>query len=146
LLDIDDAIESTVAASPGALNLGESEAGPSTQTVTLTNTGDATVTYALSYEDAVTTSGDPNNPSFSYAPSRVQLPAQVSVGAGQTATFQVTIAPNTRLDLAQYGGYLVLTPGEGEPLRIPYAGFAGDYQSLPLMTDIGHGLPTLSSL
>lgn len=146
LLDIDDAIESTVAASPGALNLGESEAGPSTQTVTLTNTGDATVTYALSYEDAVSTSGDPNNPSFSYAPSRVQLPAQVSVGAGQTATFQVTIAPNTRLDLAQYGGYLVLTPGEGEPLRIPYAGFAGDYQSLPLMTDIGHGLPTLSSL
>ena len=146
LLDIDDAILSTVAASPGALNLGESEAGLSSQTVTLTNSGDSAVTYTLSYEDTVATYGDPTNPTFGYAPSQVDLPSEVTVAAGEQATFEVTIAPNPGLEQAQYGGYVTLTPAEGEPLRIPYAGFAGDYQSLPLMTDIGYGLPTLGSL
>lgn len=146
MLDIDDAILAATSVTPSALSLGESEAGPATETLTVSNSGDQAVTYTVSYEDAVATGGDPDNPSFFSAPSTVDAPETVSVGAGQSASFDVTISPNADLELAQYGGYVVLTPDEGEPVRIPYAGFAGDYQSLPLMTDIGNGLPTLGSL
>lgn len=146
LLDIDDAILSTTSVSPSALSLGESQGGAEPQTVTVTNSGDSAVTYDLSFEDAVATSGDPNDPSFSYAASTVDMPESVTVPAGSSASFDVTIAPNEGLTLAQYGGYVTLTPQDGPPLRVPYAGFAGDYQALPLMTDIGAGLPVLGSL
>ncbi|WP_147917635.1 S8 family serine peptidase [Ruania zhangjianzhongii] len=146
LLDIDDAILAATSVTPSGLSLGESEAGPVTETLTVDNAGDQPVTYAVSYEDAVATGGDPDNPSFFSAPSTVEAPETVSVGAGESTSFDVTISPNADLELSQYGGYVVLTPEEGEPVRIPYAGFAGDYQSLPLMTDIGAGLPTLGSL
>src|SRR5699024_9510468 len=115
-----------VAASPGALNLGESEAGPSSQTVTLTNSGDSAVTYTLSYEDTVATYGDPTNPTFGYAPSQVDLPSEVPVAAGGQATYEVPLAPYPGLQQPQCGGYVVLTPAEREPLRLPYAVFAGD--------------------
>lgn len=146
LLDIDDAVLSEVSATPSALSLGESDDGTEAHTVTVTNSGEAEVTYDLSAEDGVATSGDPNDPEFSYAASSVDLPASVTVPAGSSASFDVTIAPNEELELAQYGGYVELTPQDGEPLRIPYAGFAGDYQELPLMTDIGNDLPVLGSL
>lgn len=146
MLDIDDAILSTVHLSPGALSLGESEAGPVTETITATNDGPDDVTYAVSFEDGISTSGNPNNPAFSYATSTVQVPETVTVPAGGSASLDVTISPNTGLELAQYGGYVILTPEEGEPLRVPYAGFAGDYQALPRLGDIGAGLPVLAEL
>ena len=146
MLDIDAAILATTSVTPRALSLGESEDGPVTETLTVTNAGDEPVSYTVSVEDAVATGGDPDNPSFFSAPSTVEVPGSVSVGAGESASFDVTIAPNADLTLSQYGGYVVLTPEEGEPVRVPYAGFAGDYQSLPLMTDVGYGLPTLGSL
>ena len=38
MLQIDDAIRRTTRVEPGKLSLGESEAGPATQTLTVTNT------------------------------------------------------------------------------------------------------------
>src|SRR5699024_3576370 len=128
-----------VSVAPSALSLGESQGGTDPQTVTVTNSGDAEVTYELSFEDGVATSGDPNNPEFSYAASSVDMPESVTVPAGSSVSFDVAIAPNDGLELAQYGGYVVLTPADGAPVRVPYAGFAGDYQALPLMTDAGNG-------
>lgn len=146
LLDIDDAILSDVSVAPSALSLGESQGGTEPQTVTVTNSGDSAVTYELSFTDAVAAGGDPNNPSFSHATSTVEMPEMVTVPAGSSTSFEVSIAPNDGLDLAQYGGYVLLTPDEGAPVRVPYAGFAGDYQALPLMTDAGGDLPELASL
>ena len=46
-----------------------------------------------------------------------------------------------------YGGYVVLTPqGGGETLRVPFAGFKGDYQSTPVMTPTPNGFPWLAQL
>src|SRR5699024_7284728 len=146
LLDIDDAILSDVSVAPSALSLGESQGGTEPQTVTVTNSGDSAVTYELSFTDAVAAGGDPNNPSFSLATSTVEMPETVTVPAGSSSTFEVSIAPNEGLDLAQYGGSVLPTPDEGAPVRIPYAGFAGDYQALPLMTDAGGDLPEWASL
>lgn len=58
----------------------------------------------------------------------------MTVPAGSSATVTVTITPGAP-DLAVYGGYVVLTPSDNSPtLRVPYAGFNGDYQALKIFT------------
>src|SRR5699024_10278062 len=103
--------------SPGKLSLGESEHGPVSRELTVTNSGEEAVTYVLSSSDGVATAGNPDNPSFFAAEARVVMPDLITVPAGESASFEVTISPDESLELAQYGGYVVLTPGEGEPLR-----------------------------
>jgi len=47
-------------------------------------------------------------------------------------------------DKAIYGGYVVVTPNVGEPLRVPYVGFFGDYQSIQILNEtIFGGSPLL---
>jgi minor extracellular serine protease Vpr len=78
----------------------------------------------------------PANAAFS-APS-------VTVPAGGAATVDVTItAPNA--DKVQYGGYITLTGG-GRTLGVPYAGFAGDYQSITVLEPTAFGFPWLAKL
>jgi len=56
----------------------------------------------------------------------------------------VTIHAGAWPDKSLYGGYVVLTPqGGGITLRVPYVGFMGDYQSLPVLTGAGCGLPAV---
>ncbi|MCL3863268.1 Fn3-like domain-containing protein [Actinotalea sp. K2] len=147
MLDIDDAILAEVVIAPGKLSLGETTRRPARHTLTLTSTGSQDVTYTTSFVDAVATADDPDNPGFYLGESSVRMPGSVTVPAGGTAKVTVSIAADTELELAQYGGHLVFTPEEGDPLRVPYAGFAGDYQALPLLGDLpGLELPVLASL
>ncbi|MBB5790628.1 S8 family serine peptidase [Jiangella mangrovi] len=147
MLDIDDAILSPVAVAPGKLSLGESEAGAAVRTLTLTNDGDTAVTYELSHADGITTAGAPNNPSFFEGGATVAFSApSVTVPAGSSATVDVTVTAPAEPVLGQYGGWVVLTPADGQPLRVPFAGFTGDYQQLPILTDAGAGLPALGDV
>lgn len=58
---------------------------------------------------------------------------------------QVSILPPSAPTYGQYGGYLVFTPRDGGPAyRVPYAGFTGDYQALPVLTPTSRGLPWLA--
>ncbi|WP_413452894.1 S8 family serine peptidase [Georgenia phoenicis] len=137
MLDIDDTIESTATVTPGKLSLGESEQGVSTTTLTVTNSTDADVTYTLSSLDAAATAGNPDAPTvIKDATADVVMPDQLVVPAGGQAQFEVAISPSGDLEQAQYGGYIVLTPEDGEPLSVPFAGFAGDYQALPLLENL----------
>lgn len=72
----------------------------------------------------------------------------VTVPAGGTASVDVTIAPNPALaDRSLFGGYIVFTPqGGGQVYRVPFAGFKGDYQSIPALTPTPAGLPWLAKL
>ncbi|WP_084470250.1 S8 family peptidase [Jiangella gansuensis] len=147
LLDIDAAILADTAVTPGKLSLGESEAGPATRTLTLTNDGDADVTYELSHIDAVSTADEPNNPGFYLGGAAVDFGASsVTVPAGGSVTVDVTVTAPDGPALGQYGGYVVLTPPDGEPLSVPFAGFVGDYQDLPILTSAGFGLPALGDV
>jgi len=59
----------------------------------------------------------------------------------------VNIAAGAWPDKSLYGGYVVLTPrGGGTTLRVPYVGFMGDYQSLPVLTAASCGLPAVFKL
>lgn len=153
LLDIDDAILATTWIEPGKLSLGESEAGPSKHKLTIQNLGHSAVTYDLSYVSAVATRGTwastwPGGPpplNFWQTYETVDFSTDsVKVPAGKTKSVQVTITPPTGPDQGQYGGYIVFTPqGGGQVFRVPYAGFVGDYQSLPVLKANPFSLPIL---
>src|SRR6185436_13195772 len=87
--------------------------------------------------------------SFFNAPATVSWSAPtLTVPAGATGTINVTISPNATLaDKALYGGYLVLTPqGGGREVRVPYAGFKGDYQSIQAIVPTANNYPWLAKL
>src|SRR6185369_10308487 len=86
-------------------------------------------------------------PSFFNAPSTVTFSAPaVTVPAGGIATVDVTISPNAGLaDHSLYGGYIVLTSGDGV-LRVPFAGFKGDYQSIQALAPTANGFPWLAKV
>jgi subtilisin family serine protease len=147
MLRIDRAILATTKIEPGELALGESEAGPKTFTLSIENNGKTAVTYNLSHEGALATGPTTFSVSYyaEYATVAFSAPS-VTVPAGGKASVNVTItAPGAGLpDRSLYGGYLVFTPQSGgQVYRVPYAGFKGDYQSIPVLTG---GFPYLGRL
>ena len=72
----------------------------------------------------------------------------MTVPAGGTATLDVTItgSPDSAEAKTVYGGWLTFTSG-GETVRVPYAGFVGDYQSLKILDAGAAGIfPTMGRL
>lgn len=149
MLDIDDAILSTTLVQPSEMALGESTTGPQTRTLTLTNSSTEAVTYDLSHVGTVGASRT-NAPTFWLPGSSAAFIApSVTVPAGGTATVDATITPpaSPALDKSLYGGYVVLTPqGGGQVMRVPFAGFVGDYQSIQALTPTANGLPSLARI
>lgn len=155
MLRIDGAIESLNYAIPAKLSLGESAGGAFFDVVTIRNDTAAPVTYLLTQVEEffgtgpVTTAGSSNGPTFHYAPPLVEYfqlrqssfydPIdEITVPAGGVASFQVRVTPNPGTPAnAVYGTYLVfwpLAPVPGAtPILVPAAGFAGDYQTLPVV-------------
>jgi minor extracellular serine protease Vpr len=146
MLDIDDAILATTKITPGKIAVGESEAGPQSFKLTIENNGDMDVTYDLSYVSAVATTGTwAEDLGFWLTFEDVVFNKDsVTVPAGGTKNVQATIYPPTGPNLGTYGGYIVFTPQDGgQVFRVPYAGFVGDYQALPVLDANPFGLPWL---
>ena len=143
MLDIDDAILATTRVTPSELSLGE---GTSAQTkeITITNGGNAPVTYSLSHQSAFGTRGSTFAPILTTNTAAVSFSAtSVTVAAGDSATVNVTITPNTSsplLDKSVYTGYIAIAGG-GKTYRVPYAGFTGDYQSIQVLAPGGCSFP-----
>ncbi len=155
MLDIMGTIQATGMVTPSQLSLGESQAGPQTRRLEVTNTTRAPVTYTVTHQSALATgpntqSGASYNVSGVYdAPATVSFSrTTVTVPPRGKASFEVTIDANAALpDRSIYGGYVVLTASNGTaPLRVPFAGFKGDYQSTQVLTPTANGFPWLASL
>ncbi|HSH40292.1 MAG TPA: S8 family serine peptidase [Chthoniobacterales bacterium] len=152
MVDIDDAILATSSVEPASLALGESESGPSTRTLTLTNNGTNAVTYEVSHEPAQATGASTFVPTFFNAPATATHPTSVTVPAGGSSSIDVTIAPNTSLaDKGLYGGYIKFTPQVTpqlgvDALRVPYSGLKGDYQAMQVLAPTVNGFPWLAKL
>ena len=148
MLDIDDAILSTATVEPSRISLGEGTGGSATLTVT--NNGAEAVTYTVSHVGALTTAGTTNAPGLLTPTSSAAFTApSITVPAGGQATVGVAVAAAQAAQTvrSQYGGYVVLTPDNGTaPLRVPYAGFNGDYQSIQAVTPTAAQFPWVSKL
>lgn len=151
MLRIDDAVTTATRIEPGKLSLGESEAGPANHTIELHNRGTTAVTYALSSVNAVSTGSNTYVPSFFLPNAGVQFgTGSVTLQAGATATVGVTITPPTTASIpagGQYGGYLVFAPDDGSAtLRVPFAGYVGDYQARQVLVPTVNGFPWMAKL
>jgi minor extracellular serine protease Vpr len=144
LMKIDKAITAPVSISPGKLTQGEAGADLP-HTLTLTNGSASAVTYDASHQAALSTFGSTFVPSATTTGASAGgaitiTPSPVTVPAGGTATVTVTI-PRPDFGAANkllYGGYIRFIPqGGGTTLRVPYAGFGGDYQGIPVLTSGG---------
>ncbi|MBW3550839.1 MAG: S8 family serine peptidase [Proteobacteria bacterium] len=148
MLRIDDAVTAATRIEPGKLSLGESEAGPSTYTLELENNGDAAVTYQLSSVNAISTGANTFSRTFNFSNASVAFGTDsLTLQAGASASVGVTITPATGPIGGQYGGYLVFTPDDGSAtLRVPFAGYVGDYQARQVLAPTPNGFPWLAQL
>ena len=148
MVQIDKAIVTATRIEPAKLSLGESESGPVATALTLRNNGSTAVTYALTRVNALSTGSNTFSPSFSTSNASVAFDVpSVIVPAGSSATITATITPATAPVGGQYGGYLVFTPDDGSAtLRVPFAGYIGDYQARQVLTPTGNGFPWLAQV
>jgi minor extracellular serine protease Vpr len=153
MLNIRAAVESKALVTPSKLALGESQAAPFVRTLTVQSMPGAakSVTYTLSHEPAASTGPSTFTPTFNTtgaATVTFGAPA-VTVKTNQSASLNVTITANATLaERSLYGGYIVLTGDDGSMLRVPYAGFKGDYQWIQVLTPVfapAPGTPGISA-
>jgi minor extracellular serine protease Vpr len=150
LAQIVDAVQTPAWVSPDKISLGEGNGG--SQQLTITNGGATPVTYDLSQVSTIGT-GPSTAPgavypfNFSYftgSNTATFSSPSVTVAPGSSANVTVNITAGAWRDKSLYGGYIVLTPRNGgTTLRVPYVGFLGDYQSLPVLTGANCGLPAV---
>lgn len=160
MLDVVAAVQSEQFVVPGKIATGESQAGPKVQTLTVRNDALVPVTYTLGHTPGVAARANVavanTGTGSSYAPASINVaPATVSFSSPTvlvppkgTASVSVTIAaPAGLADRGLYGGYITLTPqADGTLLRVPFAGFKGDYQSTVVLTPTANGFPWLAQL
>lgn len=144
MLDVDDAILATTVIEPGKISLGESEGGPAVHTLTVENNGPSDVTYDLTemWWSIATTGTFASSLGYWGSDGYLVMPPSVLVPAGGSATVDVTFVPPTGPGHSTYGGYIAFDPQDGgQSFTVPYAGFDGDYQELPVLSANPHGLP-----
>jgi minor extracellular serine protease Vpr len=168
LIHVDLAIGSQVLVTPSKLSLGDGFGG--SRKLTFTNTGAAPVTYSLQNQSALTE--DPFGGIYPYTFGTFfdthlvsftvnGIPAaSVTVPAGGSADVVATMTPRPEDEwdpTAIWGGFLTFTPTSGstQRIRVPYAGFVGDYQkdiqaiqgggcSLPALAHFGAATDTIT--
>jgi len=150
IIQVVDAIQATTLVGPSQLALGESQAGPATRQLTISNRSSEPKSYALGHQSALATGPNTYVYAFFDAPAGVAFNHDtVTVPAGGKAQVSVTItAPEGLADGSLYGGYLTVTPAGSETpvARVPYAGFKGDYQAKVVLTPTANGFPWLAKV
>ncbi|TMQ73318.1 MAG: peptidase S8 [Candidatus Eisenbacteria bacterium] len=147
MLNIPGAVLANTRIQPGKLSLGETSGGSVTQTLTISNNSDHDISYALGHSPALATGPNTFTVALFNAPSVVSFSANpVFVPAGGSAPVDVTVAPSAGLaDRSIFSGYIDVTPDDGSPeYDVPYTGFKGDYQSIPVLTPTASGFPWLA--
>lgn len=148
MVRIDDAITTATRITPSKLSLGEGEAGPRTVALTLRNTGSTLVTYTPSAVNALSNGTNTFTPTFHTSNASVAFDApNVIVPPGASAIVTATITPASGPANGMYGGYVVFTPDDGSAtLRVPFAGYIGDYQARKVLAPTANGFPWLAQL
>lgn len=162
MLDIPTILNANAFVTPSDLSVGDSDpadGGPFPQTVTIDNQSGVLTRWTVTHEPALASGPNtictaaPCGSAYQttgtfLAPATVSFDrTEVITPSRGTGTFTVTITPNPALpDRSLYGGYIKLTSEFGKVLRIPYAGFKGDYQTTQVLTPTPNGFPWLAKL
>jgi minor extracellular serine protease Vpr len=146
MVQVDKSVLATTRVEPGKLSLGESEQGPAAHTLTVRNEASHPVTYVPSFVNAVSTGANSYAITFSTSNASVAFDsAALTVPAGGSARLTATVTAPTGPVGGQYGGYILLTPEDGgQVVRVPFAGYVGDYQARQVLTPTASGFPWLA--
>jgi minor extracellular serine protease Vpr len=129
MIQIDRAIQARQHVAPAQIAVGDADVV--TETLTIRNTLGRAITYTVGHAPGIEIAVSTYTPDFFLYGANVEpSQEQVRVPGRSTAQVEVTItAPKVGLPNHQYGGYLTFTPdwSQASTLRVPYAGFAGDY-------------------
>jgi subtilisin family serine protease len=148
MLDIDDAILATTVITPSKIATGEywHVMDPAwVQPMDIRNNSHKPVTYDITYENALSTSGV-ISPGFWDSDAYVTFSeTTITVPKFNKYTITAYIHAATYPVNGMYGGYIVFTPRNGGQIyRVPYAGFVGDYQGIQALTPTTNGFPWLA--
>ena len=171
MLRVDSAVLAEATVSPSELALGEVENGVALRLLRIDpgssfdddgghdrrggrKDGD-TVTYRLGHQPGVSTGANTfaPEPLGSFATVNFSSPTVTlhrrgkgnGNGNGDSEYVAVAFVPPASAATRLFGGYITLTPDDGGPvLRVPYLGYNGDYQAIPVMTLAG--FPALAAL
>ncbi|HEV8335903.1 MAG TPA: S8 family serine peptidase [Candidatus Polarisedimenticolia bacterium] len=136
LVDVEAALQADLRVGPGKISLGEMEGASVRRALEIENRSASALALAFSHAPAkaVLPGGPPvkaadGAATVSFDPSRLVLPA------GGKATVEIGFTPPEGLpEGSLFGGFLAIAPeGAGRTVRVPYAGFQGDYQSIVAM-------------
>ena len=136
----------------GTARVTEISEGGSVPELLVVNDGPRPVTYVLSNVDTPAAiravshaQGVPSTSSVTVE-QRGRRATRITVRPREHVRVDVRIVPDPALPAgALYGGFLVFAPEDGaQPLRVPYAGYHGDYQAVPAMTPTAQGYPWLA--
>ena len=110
------------------------------------------MTYMLGHEPALATGANTFVPEFLPGAATVEFssPTVTLGGRGWFRNDDWVLVSITRPAVAAaklFGGYITLTPDDGGPvLRVPYAGYNGDYQEIVALTPTAAGFPWLAKV
>ena len=154
LVDVDDAILATTTITPGKLSLRDSVGpGDARRTLTIANDGPRPVTYALSNVDAPgrhARQSPTNRPCRARRRSRsssadgAQRDHRAPPRARHASTCASRRTPRCRRARSTAASSSSPPTDGAQPLRVPYAGYKGDYQAVPAMTPTAQGYPWLA--
>ncbi len=149
LINIAATVHAEVSVLPGKLSLGAMDGQSVTRTLEVANTGASPATLGVSSLPALATLPDASGVHAVPGAAGVSFDTTVlSVPPGGQATLNATITEPADLpEGGLFGGYLILSPsGGGRPIRVPYSGVKGDYQSLNVLNQDAtpYGNPLLS--
>jgi minor extracellular serine protease Vpr len=142
MVRIDRAVLATTKVEPGKLSLGT---GATAHSLTIENSASHAVTYTPSFVNATATGPNSFTVGVFLANAAVNFGStQVTVAAGKSASLDVAITPPGTPLGGIYGGYIVLTPDDGgQSVRVPFAGYIGDYQARQVLAPTPLGFPWL---
>jgi len=171
MLRVDSAVLAEATVSPSELALGEVENGVALRLLRIDpgssfdddgghdrrggRKGGDTITYRLGHQPGVSTGANTfvPEPLGSFATVNFSSPTVAlhrrgkgnGNGNGDSEYVAVAFVPPASAATRLFGGYITLTPDDGGPvLRVPYLGYNGDYQAIPVMTLAG--FPALAAL
>lgn len=148
------AIANGVSITPSKLSLGESQAFPTrTKVLVVRNNGPFKQAYTVTHRAAVALNSNIFTPGLTTNAATVTASVNggtptaltsttgptVTVAPFSTAEVTVTVTPPAAPVLGQYGGYVMLQNSSSVNLTVPYSGFIGDYQAIPVLTNVKFG-------
>jgi minor extracellular serine protease Vpr len=144
------ALVTGLSVTPSKLSLGESQTfGARSKVLVVHNDGLVAQKFTVTHVPALTLAGTILAPKPNPAAASVSVngtnvdggvTTTVTVPAGGSAELNVVVTPPAGApDKSQYGGYIMMNSPLGASLRVPYAGFSGDYQSIQVLGDVSIG-------